>query len=499
MANPTVPFNPGKIQINQGTWTETCVVEADLIENQAKYPAIRGLLEYADQRMVTTLLTSGAVTPYGVSYVETKLKKVDPTKKIGNNAYRFDIMGRIQKSTEILAQVGATTTDGKFSLKMKDNHLVPGMVAVFHGNRFQAIVLGQPTGGPGNYIYNFQSLTGELFVWATHVAPQPGSKTAFGSFTAYSEKSLRGYGRSFFPNTYVNHMTIQRKTIAISGGAGASVLWYEYENKNGEMAKGWMYEELAQAKVQFAMENEYHKWFAQSTMKDTNGGLLTRSRIQDPETGLDLIIGDGVEEQIAGGNQVFGSGTNGEATEDDFSDQILNLLKKSDKITGISLVFVTGEDGFNNAQKKMVRLSQGQGIQLFQNVDQVDKVGGADVNVGFIFQRFNVNGNSVVFIKNPIMDDEERFTERGSDGRLLMSSNYYCLTTTKNNRMNVESLSRGAHGFDRSMVTASMNGMTGGEGIVQSEEDAKKYMMLMEDMITVYDSTCCGVIYKSAN
>ena len=51
-------FNPGKPQIKTGTWSDTCTVEADLIANQAKRPAIRALLEYSDKRQISTLLTS---------------------------------------------------------------------------------------------------------------------------------------------------------------------------------------------------------------------------------------------------------------------------------------------------------------------------------------------------------------------------------------------------------------------------------------------------------
>jgi hypothetical protein len=69
-------FNPGKVQVKEGKWTETCTKDSNLVENQAKFPQIRNMIEYADQRMMTPLLVSGAVTPYGVGNVNTKLGKL---------------------------------------------------------------------------------------------------------------------------------------------------------------------------------------------------------------------------------------------------------------------------------------------------------------------------------------------------------------------------------------------------------------------------------------
>ncbi len=222
------------------------------------------------------------------------------------------------------------------------------MNAVFYGGRFTARVMGYPVGTSGNYTYTFQSPNGEIFNYATHVAPQPGVKTCFGSYTSYGEASLRGYGRSHFPDTYINHTTIQRKTVSITGTALSDVLWYEVESENGPI-KGWMYEQLQQARAQFLMEREYQRWFGISTMKDANGALLAVPRLIDPETGKGIIAGDGLEEQIKGGNEIYGSGVNGEATEDDFADMMKAIRKKSDMVSGLTYVFVTGEDGFSTS------------------------------------------------------------------------------------------------------------------------------------------------------
>ena len=490
-------FNPGKIQTKKGKWASTCVKESDLIENQAKYPAIRQLLEYADQRMISTLLVSGTVGPYGIGHVNTKLGNVaDTGKEIGNNAYQFDIMGRIQQASTINSQVGGTAADGTFQLSMLDNYLVPGMNVLFNGAGFQARVMSAPTGTSGNYIYTFQSPDGNIFDWTTHVAGQNGDKTCFGGYTSYGEKSLRGYGRSHFPDRFINHMTIQRKTVGISGGAGSDVLWLEYDGPRGKF-RGWMYEEIRQSEAQRKAEDEFQKWWGISSMKAADGTALPKSRLIDNETGNEIIQGDGWLQQVAGGNEFDGSGVNGNATFDDFHDMMTTLKKKGNQVKGMRWVAITGSDGITNAQEQLIAFANDQNIRVTQNVSQTAKIGGTEVYVGFDYVGINIDGNQVQFIEHPMFDDPSRFTELGADGKPIQSGSYYFMAMETQNGRNVDVLTKGANGISRASVTAYMNGMTGdATHMVLSEEDAIKYAYLKEDLLVVYNTTICGIINK---
>lgn len=490
----------GKIRIKEGKWTDTCVTDADLIANQAKYPAIRKMIEHVDQRALCTLLTSGSVGRYGVGAVDTQYGKLaDKGKDIGNNAYQFDVQGRIQLASVINSQIGATQPDGTFQLSLKDNYIVPGMNVMFNGQGFQARCMGLPTGSVGNFIYTFQSPDGTLFNWTTHVAGQGSTKTCFGGYTSYGEGSLRGYGRSHFPDTFINHTTTQRKTVKITGDAASNVLWLEYEDK-GEQVRGWMYTQVNQGMAQATIEDEIAKWFGISDMKSSTGQLLTTPRMIDPETGMWITQGDGLLEQLAGGNELFGSGVNGDATEDDFTDMMTMLEKKSNGVKGMTWVCVTGTDGYANAQQRMINLAGNQNIQLHQAVDQNGKTGGADVEIGFNYTKFNINGNSIVFIKFPKFDDDQMFTERGSDGKLLQSSMYVFLNLGgEGSSKNIEILSKGGNGLSRGSVSARFNGLTGDPSQkADTEEDAMKYAILKQDLLMVYNTSCCGVIRKNS-
>ncbi len=484
-----------KIQIVKGKFDETCTLESNLIENQAHFPAIKDVIMYAEQRMLSTLIVAGARDAQSIGKIPTKIGEIPKDKQVGSAGYRYAVQGRIQQASVIIEQIGASGPNGEFTLRMKDNYLYNGMIAVFHGQELQARVMGDPTGSAGNFIYNFQTISGTVFSFATTVAPQSGEKTCFGSTSAYGEKSLRGYGRSHFSDVFINHMTTQRKTVGISGDANTDVLWYQYKG-----SKGWLFMKEAQARLQFMMEDEYQKWFGQSTMKATDGTLLTRSRLIDPETGNEIVIGDGLEPQIEGGNELFGSGTDGNPTLDDYEDMMTTLEKNSDVIEGKVWYAVTGTDGYNNAQRILEqKASNIHHITINQNSSK--QPGGPKLEVGYNFNTYNINGNQVIFVKHPLFDDNQRFTQRGSDGKLLKSSQIFFLDLAQDasGTPNIEILSKGAYGINRTMVSAYLNGMTGmKKGAVVTSVDGIEFNMLKQDGIFMYNTRTSGIIRKTA-
>ncbi len=491
-------YNPGSIKIKEGKWAPTCTTESNLIENQMKAPAIRDFIEHTNQRMLSTLIVSGAANKYGLGYVPTKIGQVDDKKLIGNYSYQFDVWTRLQREATIVAQIGVTQADGTFQISTTEDYWYPGMNVLFNGQGFQARVMSGPQGTTGNYIWTLQSPDGALFNWTTHVAGQGSTKTAFGGYSSYGEKSMRGYGRSHFPDTFIQHMTTQRKTIGISGGANSDVLWYEWVNpQTNAPVKGWRYESELQNDIIFMQEDEFQKWEGISNMKNSDGTLRSTPRFTDAETGLPIIQGDGILQQIGGGNETDASGTNGEATLDDIVDMMKTIRKKSNMMMGLTHIVVTGEDGFSNAQRIMPALSGSQNVMLVQNVNQTSAAGGAKVDVGFSFQSFNVDGDQVLFIKHPMFDNDKLYTARGNDGNILQSSKMIFLTTSMNGKKNLEILSKGARGINRSLVSKYLNGLTGDpQSMTLSEEDAIKYAQLKENMIVVYNSNVCGIINK---
>ncbi len=478
----------GKIQVKQGTVADTYIRETDLIANQAIYPEIREMLEYVDQRSLATLLVSGVVKPWGLDgKVTTDFAPISKGKEIGNNGYQFDVQGRIQKSSTINGQIGATAGDGTFQLSMVDSYIDPGMNVFFYGQEFQARCQGRPTGSAGNYVYTFRPVDGTTFVYATHVTPQPGSvKTCFAGYSSYGAGSKRGYSHSFFPDRFINHMTTQRKTVKIDGDTASDKIWLTYTNDGGESVKGWMERAILQSMAQSVVEDEIAKWKGVSSMKNSTGGLAPIPNATDDEAQSQLIMGDGVLEQLAGGNELFGSGVNGMPTEDDYTDMLTQLELNSNSAQGVNIVAITDTPGYANAQRVCVNLAGNQNVNMQQIVVQDNKTGGAEVSVGYNYTKFNINGSSITFIKHPKFDDRNIFVNPG----LVVFLNL----GTANNK-NVEIITKGANGLSRGTVDAKINGLTGSKDVMTtSEEDSMLYATLKQDMILLYNTQSCGVI-----
>lgn len=497
----------GKIQIQTGTYSSSNTDMKHLVEHHLIDPSknIDNVIQYAEKRHLMTFLTSrvseGRYTAPGYTgkdTAKTMIKEIPEKEMIDDIAWKYQIMGRIQKSCEILGTgavgtptTATTTSGGFFQIRLKDNHITPGMNVIFY-NGSQARCMSNPSGTAGvGYLYTFQCYPGETFSWTTWVAPQTGTKTCFGGWTSYGERSLRGYGAMFYPDTYINHMSTQRKGINISGDANTQAIRiYEY---NGE--KGFVYESEAQNRAAFLLEDESEKWWGKSTMKDSLGNLLSTPSMTDSETGEPIYRGDGWVEQVSGANDFESSGTDGTAVYDDFADMLIQLKKKtSGDYMNNFFYAVTGADGMENANNRISTWAKDR-YHITQNITQTNEIGGADVAAGFNFNKLNVAGQQLVFCENPRMDDVEMHPRTLDNGDQVMSHTYYILdqSTLGNGRSNIEIRTRGRGNINRNFVYYVENGMTG-DGKPMSSVDAKKIEMLKQNMLVVYSSKSCGII-----
>jgi hypothetical protein len=499
-----------KIKIYQGSVSEGDAQEFHLVQNHLLDPTanIDRVIMYAEQRHLMTLLTSGVregrysapgFTPKGGDTVQTTIKPIPQAEMVSSNAWSYKIMGRIQKAVEVLGTAvvgtsiaGTTSKGGMFKLYLKDNYLTPGMNAVFF-NGEHARVMTRPIGYSDKYLYSFEAYPGKTFDWDTWIGTQVGRKTIFGGFTTFGERSRRGYGNFHYPDRFIQHTTKQRKSISLSGDVNANeVIWYELNGK-----KGFVYEAEYQTRAQFLLEDEYRLWWGESTMRDAYGNLLTHASMQDEE-GQDIVAGDGYVAQIKGANDFDASNTDGTATYADFVDVVKTIKKKKNTISGNTYVVVTGADGMANVHDVIsARYSAGQPI--VQVVSQTDAAGGAQPVQGFNFKRMNIAGEQLIFVENPMMDDEEKFPRRLSNGALAMSNTYYFLDMDPDTggKQNIEIRARGRAGVNRNIVYLWENGMTG-EGTATNPVDAKAFHMLKETLLAVYNTKTCGILKPSA-
>lgn len=491
-----------KIQVTRGTWSETCTTENSLMDNALVYPEINDTLQYAEQRNLITYIVSGA--KYGPdtaprdTRIQSKIGTIPKDGLVGSSAYKYRLMGRIQRPSKIVTQVGTSKPGGYFQLAMEDNLLYPGGIVNFGGPRHEAQVKSAERGAMGNYVYTFKTTSGEQFDWSTWVAPMR-EKQVMLNYTAYGEKSIRGYSRTFYPDMFVQHTTLQRKTCGISGSVNVNVLWVQPEGQ----PKGWYYEVIAQMNKVLTLEDEFQKMWGRTNMINADGTVKDRSDDIDEEGGFPIIRGSGIWEQIEGINDSWTSGINGRATYDDYRDMLNRLRDHTDGLEGNVWYAFTGKGGMSNAYDVLEEKSRG--YLLTQNQNSSTAAGGPNVPVGFNFNTLNVDGNQVIFVEHPMMSDRARWSDEAVDGTGIMEGSYIFVNASEvantGGQRNIEILGRGAYGVNRTMITGHLKGMTGmykkmGLPMVTSV-DADEYHTLKEDMLVIYNTKCCGILHRS--
>lgn len=487
-----------KIQVYRGRVDENEANHLHLVRNHLLDPKaqIDKMIQYTERRHLMTFLTAGAregryTAPgwYGKDTAKTVIKQVPQGELTSSMSWSYKVMGRIQKASVILGEVGTaslstTDTGAIFTLKMKDNLLYPGMNAMFPNGKLGR-VQSKPIQVPGGYVFRFQSKPGEDFDYTTWIGFMNGEKTCFGGYSTYGEKSLRGYGKVFYPDTFINHMTLQRKSMSISGDAHTEeVIWYEAGS-----VKGWTSEAEVQTRVQFGLEDEFQKWHGVSNMRDSNGNLIAVPHHIDEETGEPITEGDGFIEQIRGSNDMDTSGLNGDATYDDFVDMVKAIKKKADR-QDVVLYCVTGTDGMTNAQN--VIESRFVGLGGFPNSPSGD---GSNFEVGFNFNTLKVGGSKVIFVENPAQNDDQKFPALLTDGTNRMGKTFYFvdMTPDETGKSNIEIRTRGKGSINRNWVMLWKNGMTG-DGQATEPIDAKEYHILKQNMLCIYNTKTCGIL-----
>jgi hypothetical protein len=500
-----------RIQIQYGNLSDGDAEHYHLVQNHLldEKANIDKVIMYAEKRYLTTLLVSGArdsrftapgYTPKGRESVSTKIKPLPMASQTSAKGYVFKVMGRIQKEVEVIGSVGtpttATSSEGSFfNLYLGDNTIKKGMNVLFPNNKHARVMRLPSRKGTNKWLYQFQSYPGDNYTYASWVIPSNGKRTVFGGYSSYGEKSKRGYSTFFYPDTYIQHTTIQRKSFSMSGDVNAEeVRWYSVDG-----AKGFSFEAEAQMREQFLLEDEHQKWWGKSTMKDAYGNLLNRPAMIEEDDGQEITAGDGLYEQTRGVNDMETSGVNGAATYTDFADMVDALKRHMDTTGGDPIIVVTGREGMANASLVAQAEAGSNNVRFNIDANNNKMVGGKNVEVGYYFQYLNIAGEQLLFVENPQWNDKLKYPATLSNGKSRMGSTFFFgkWGSMGNGRNNVEIKARGKKGVDRNIVYHWENGMTG-YGKPDNPVDALSFHMLKENLLIVYDTRLFGWMEPSA-
>jgi hypothetical protein len=415
------------MRFHQGTYGKDSVESNSLVQNLLKYPEIaRTLIRQYPQ--------------YSLTYFVDGTSRFAKEETIGENAFRWSILGRLNRpSTCTGTFTGSGVGLSTFTVEFEENFFNPNDVVRF-ADKSQGVVIGEPTATAGGYTFTFRLMTSDVTAAVTAASLAAGV-TANTVGSAFPEHSDRGYENNVFPDWYINHLGICRKSKSISGSALTDITWIE---NNGQRL--WYFTQQDLVMEEYLYQMELDSWYATSTM-DANGNSVVFD-----QSGKPIVKGDGILRQIDAANV---DTYNGQLTEKDLTDFLAQLKLNTGEKNSHWMVF-TGTAGMVAFHEAMKDLVYPGGNLVY------DALVGREVEIGVNFTTYNAIGQRMTLVHNPLFDDPNL---HGNDidpqtGYPKESFRMVFLNMgTTNGVSNIERKVKGAGGINRGMIVKYISGM----------------------------------------
>ena len=413
---------------HKGTYGKESMESNALVTNLLKYPEI-----------AKTLIRQ--YPQYSLTYFVDGTSRFAKEELIGENAFRWSILGRTNRPSTC---TGTSTGTGvgltSFTVEFEENYLNPNDVVKFKGG-FQAIIDGEATATAGGYTFTFKPQTTDVLD-ALPAGAVAAGVTANTVGSKFAEGSDRGYENHIYPDWYINHISIARKSKSITGSAATDITWIE---NNGQRL--WYFTDEEIMRDEFMYQKELDSWYSVSTM-DANGN----STVTETATGKPIVSGDGILRQIDSANVDTYSG---QLTEKRLTDFLAQLALNTGSKNAHWMVYTgtAGKVAFHEAMKDLVYPAG--------NLVYDAKVG-AETEIGVNFTSYNALGHRLTLVHNPLFDDQNLF---GND--IDPQSGYpkesfrmvFLDMGVTNGVANIERKIKGAGGIDRGMIVKYIAGM----------------------------------------
>tara|TARA_R100001129_G_scaffold178137_2_gene153633 strand:- start:1823 stop:3325 length:1503 start_codon:yes stop_codon:yes gene_type:complete len=460
---------------------------------------------------------------YSMTYLLERTRRFAAEKVLGDSSYEWKVMNRLNRKTMIQtvgtnasASAGGALAAGEKATGIKFE-ASSGGGAEDTLNKFDVIRF--PSGGtalvisdPSTNAYELEAITAVTAADNTvgNVVGRIGSAFPYGSTGAE-------VGENFaYPDTYKNFMTIMRKKCTITGKDATDVTWIE---NNGQRL--WYFTKEQQMMDQFMYEQELQRWYGQTSVATaatnysaTNTDILgeavtgtyddgsTRSAYTTTNGGM--TIGDGVLEQISSSNQAsYSAGT---LTEDIITEFIGKISLNAQGAEGNEWVVFTGTEGriaFHKAMKDMIVAPAGS----MTGGSMADIQAGSDISLGGNFTSYYALGNKITIAYCPVFDDPHVHgatagTNSFGDNRLKESMKMVFMDFgTTSGVSNVELITKGAGGINRSLVKKYIGGMVNPYDtksmMAANGDDRFQCHVLSESGIIVRNPLSCGILSAS--
>ena len=417
---------------------------------------------------------------------------------LGDNSFEWKVMGRLNKKQFVKSGNGTHAAGDSVTITFSDTS---GGAAVNYYNKYDLIRFED--GGTGlvtaisSTNYTVEMIDATTFA-ANSVAGRIGSAFPYGS-------SGSDVGENWaYPDTHKNWLTIMRKKCTVTGKDATDVTWIE---NNG--SRLWYFTREQQLMDQFMYEQELQRWYGKKSVASiansyasTNTDIFTEDVsdqvLADGGDGR-VIIGDGLLAQIDSSNQ--GTYTAGSLTEDIITEFIAKLSLNAQGAEGNEWLVYTGTEGrlaFHKAMKDLLVAPSGS-----MTGGSMSGVSG-DVSLGANFTSYHALGNKITVAYCPVFDDAHMHgatsgTNAFGDNRLKESAKMVFLDMGKTNGVsNVELITKGAEGTNRSFVKKYVTGMVNpydsNSMMAANADDKFECHVLAESGIVVRNPLSCGIL-----
>lgn len=462
---------------------------------------------------------------YSMTYLLERTRRIAKEKVLGDSSYEWKVMNRLNRKTMIQTH-GTDATNGAGGAAAAGSKITgikfePSSSAgaedqfnIFDVVRFPSGGTALVVAGPTSNAYTLEAITAITAAdnTAANVVGRIGS--AFPAGSAGSD-----VGENFaYPDTYKNWMTINRKKCTITGKDATDVSWIE---NNGQSL--WYFTKEQQMMDQFMYEQELQRWYGQTSVATAatnysatntdiigeiavgtagagsygDGSLRPASAVNDGS----FTIGDGVLAQISSSNQALYAA--GSLTEDIITEFIGKISLNAQGAEGNEWVVFTGTEGriaFHKAMKDLIVAPSG----AMTGGSMADVKAGSDVSLGANFTSYHALGNKITIAYCPVFDDPHVHGASGGtnsfgDTRLKESMKMVFMDFgTTSGVSNVELITKGANGINRSLVKKYVGGMVNPydtKGMMAANGDDRfQCHVLSESGIIVRNPLSCGIL-----
>lgn len=327
------------------------------------------------------------------------------------------------------------------TIYLNTNYFSPNDVLELSDGRTKILVMDEyPTEvSSDKWAYKVKLMTNKDGDYIDAALLDIGSEVGF-SYTAFPELSETGYEKNQYPEWRTEYMTIQRMQYSISGSAkNTQVYWVEH---NGE--KMWFREQEWDMMRRWAIARENQLLFGKPTI-DANDKTYVRDM-----KGREVISGSGVVEQGDASLTYHYNKMTIRTIETIM--QNMQLLSNGEDTTEI--VVQGGQQFVWDFDRLMRDVFKTNPMPLF--VSQGDLERGVKSN----FNSYTVGGVKIIVSWNKSIDAPWRATKTNNYGENVRSKEaYFFAMGTVANNPNIELVSLGNGGDDRSMVKKIIDGM----------------------------------------